>query len=65
MLFPFSSSLLAGELFCLSCKSGSLVLVPWASCSLLVSTDIPNTGLPGSRKTPELHGQLGLACVSC
>lgn len=53
VFFPFSSHLLAGQLFLLSCKSSSLVLVPWASCSLLVSTDIPNTSLPVSRKKPQ------------
>lgn len=53
MLFPFSSSLLAGQPFLLNCKSGSLVLVPWASCSLLVSTDIPSTSLPVARKKPQ------------
>lgn len=37
----------------LSCRSRSLVLVPWASCSLLVSTDISNTSFPVSRKKPQ------------
>lgn len=48
-----ASYLLAGEPFHLTCESSSLVLVksPWGSCSLLVSTDFPNTGLPVSRKT--------------
>lgn len=47
-----ASYLIAGDPFRLSCKSNSLVLFksPRGSCSLLLSTDFPNTGLPVSRK---------------
>ena len=46
--------LFAGEPCHLSCKFSSVVLVkgPWDSCSLMGSTDFPNTGLLVSRKTP-------------